>query len=96
MRATPPLNRRFLRGTVTYRKHEQKGFSTPTKKVEFSSTILKDLGYDPLPTFKEVPESPISRPDLLTTLNRDTISTNSAGQCQEALPPRESRSKRSR
>lgn len=55
----------FLRGTVTYRKHEQKGFSTPTKKVEFSSTILQELGYDPLPTFKEVPESPVSRPDLL-------------------------------
>lgn len=55
----------FLRGTVTYRKHEQKGFSTPTRKVEFSSTILQELGYDPLPTFKEVPESPVSRPDLL-------------------------------
>ncbi len=55
----------FLRGPVTYKKHEQKGFSTPTKKVEFASTILQDLGYDPLPTYKEVPESPVSRPDLL-------------------------------
>ncbi len=55
----------FLRGPVEYRKHERKGFSTPTKKVEFSSTVLKDLGYDPLPAFKEVPESPVSRPDLL-------------------------------
>ncbi len=55
----------FIRGVVTYKKHEQKGFSTPTKKVEFASTVLKDLGYDPLPTYKEVPESPVSRPDLL-------------------------------
>ena len=56
----------FLRGPVNYLKHEQKGFSTPTKKVEFASTILQQLDYDPLPTFKEVPESPVSRPEMLT------------------------------
>lgn len=33
-----------------------RGFGTPTGKVEFYSTILERLGYDPLPAFEEVPE----------------------------------------
>lgn len=44
-----------------YRHHEerdpesggQQGFGTPTGKVELRSTILEELGYDPLPTFEE-------------------------------------------
>ncbi|MBI5649324.1 MAG: molybdopterin-dependent oxidoreductase [Chloroflexi bacterium] len=54
----------FLRGPVAYRKHEQKGFSTPTRKVEFYSTVLAELKYDPLPRYQEIPESPVSRPDM--------------------------------
>ena len=55
----------YLRGPVEYRKHKKEGFSTPTRKVELYSTILEQWGYDPLPNFHEVPESPISRPDML-------------------------------
>jgi thiosulfate reductase/polysulfide reductase chain A len=33
-----------------------RGFGTPTGKVEFFSTILEQLGYDPLPAYEEVPE----------------------------------------
>jgi anaerobic selenocysteine-containing dehydrogenase len=47
-----------------YQKYEKQGFNTPTKKVELYSTILEKSGYDPLPTFEEPGESPISRPDL--------------------------------
>lgn len=54
----------FLRGKMEYRKYLKKGFSTPTGKVELYSTRLKEWGYDPLPQFKEPPESPLSRPDL--------------------------------
>lgn len=54
----------FLRGKMEYRKYLTKGFSTPTGKVELYSTRLKEWGYDPLPQFKEPPESPLSRPDL--------------------------------
>jgi anaerobic selenocysteine-containing dehydrogenase len=44
-----------------YRRHEEedaarggfRGFGTPTGKVELHSTILADLGYDPLPSFEE-------------------------------------------
>ncbi|KXA95101.1 hypothetical protein AKJ37_07055, partial [candidate division MSBL1 archaeon SCGC-AAA259I09] len=42
---------------------EQKGFGTPTGKVELYSTILQELGYDPLPHYEEPPESPISSPE---------------------------------
>jgi len=47
-----------------YLKYERQGFATPTKKVELYSTIFEKFGYDPLPTFNEPGESPISRPDL--------------------------------
>lgn len=40
------------------------GFMTPSKKVEIYSERLEQLGYDPLPTYTEPAESPISRPDL--------------------------------
>ncbi len=54
----------YLRGEVAYRKYGQKGFSTPTGKFELYSTLLEKWGYDPLPTFREPPESPYSTPDL--------------------------------
>jgi len=47
-----------------YRKYESKGFMTPSKKVEIYSERLEKLGYDPLPTYREPAESPVSRPDL--------------------------------
>jgi anaerobic selenocysteine-containing dehydrogenase len=47
-----------------YRKYESKGFMTPSKKVEIYSERLEKLGYDPLPTYREPAESPVSQPDL--------------------------------
>jgi anaerobic selenocysteine-containing dehydrogenase len=47
-----------------YRKYERQEFATPTKKVELYSTILEKAGHDPLPTFEEPGESPVSRPDM--------------------------------
>ena len=55
----------YIKGEMKYRKYESKGFSTPTGKVELYSTILEKWGYDPLPTYKEPPESPVSTPELL-------------------------------
>jgi anaerobic selenocysteine-containing dehydrogenase len=54
----------YLRGEVKYRKYLEKGFSTPTRKVELYCTIFEKWGYDPLPTYKEVPESPVSNPQV--------------------------------
>jgi len=40
------------------------GFPTPTGKIEIYSTVLEDLGYDPLPDYIEPGESPSSTPEL--------------------------------
>ncbi len=48
----------------SYKKYEKGGFKTPSKKVEIYSEKLEKFGYDPLPTFVEPNESPISKPDL--------------------------------
>jgi anaerobic selenocysteine-containing dehydrogenase len=50
---------------IQYRKYAKEGFQTPTGKVELYSTILEKHGYDPLPTYVEPPESPMSTPHLL-------------------------------
>ncbi len=47
-----------------YRKFEKKGFRTPSRKVELYCKSLERLGYDPLPSFVEPPESPVSAPKL--------------------------------
>ncbi len=51
-----------------YRKYEvfMEGFFTPSKKIALYSERLEELGYDPLPVYKEPAESPVSRPDLAT------------------------------
>jgi anaerobic selenocysteine-containing dehydrogenase len=40
------------------------GFPTPTGKLELYSTVLQEMGYDPLPYFAEPGESPVSTPEL--------------------------------
>ncbi|HKN11534.1 MAG TPA: molybdopterin-dependent oxidoreductase, partial [Pseudomonadota bacterium] len=56
------------KGSVTvpfkYRKYEDGGFKTPTGKIELYSTRFEEMGYAPLPSYEEPPESPISRPEV--------------------------------
>jgi anaerobic selenocysteine-containing dehydrogenase len=47
-----------------YRHYERNGFSTRSGKAELYSSYLKECGYDPLPTYREPPETPLSEPDL--------------------------------
>ena len=54
----------YLRGEVKYRKYEEKGFSTPTRKFELYCTTFEKWGYDPLPRYIEIPESPVSKPEM--------------------------------
>jgi anaerobic selenocysteine-containing dehydrogenase len=54
----------YLRGEPKFYKYKEKGFSTPTRKIELYSTILESWGRDPLPKYTEIPESPVSKPDL--------------------------------
>lgn len=55
----------YLQGEMVYRKYRQKGFSTATGKIELWSTQLEKWGVDPLPKYVELPESPVSTPELL-------------------------------
>ncbi len=54
----------YIQGEMVYYKYKERGFSTPTGKVELLSTTLEKWGYDPVPKYTEIPESPVSRPDL--------------------------------
>ena len=38
-----------------FRKYEKTGFATPSGKVELESSILRDLGFDPLPYYRPEP-----------------------------------------
>ena len=54
----------FYQPEFRWRKYEEKGFNTPTGKIELYSTHLEKFGYDPLPSFEEPPESPLSTPEV--------------------------------
>ncbi len=56
--------RGFIKVPFKYRKFEDGGFKTPTGKIELYSTRFETLGYPPLPSYREPPESPISSPTV--------------------------------
>jgi anaerobic selenocysteine-containing dehydrogenase len=57
--------RGYIVEPMQYQKYLEKGFDTPTGKVELYSTILEKSGYEPLPIYHEPPESPVSTPKLM-------------------------------
>ena len=57
-----PVEKRYE--TIDPETGKPRGFATPTGKVELYSTILEQLGYDPLPHYEEPPETPVSQPKL--------------------------------
>ncbi len=58
----PAVEKRYE--TINPDTGKPRGFATPTGKVELYSTILENLGYDPLPGYQEPPETPVSQPEL--------------------------------
>lgn len=52
---------------ITYRKYQKSGFSTPSGKMEFSSSILEKYadypGIDGLPLYAEPPYGPVASPE---------------------------------
>lgn len=56
--------RSFAYPAHKYRKYKKAGFKTPSGKVELYSRVLEEMGYDPLPTFKEPPEGPLASPEV--------------------------------
>jgi anaerobic selenocysteine-containing dehydrogenase len=45
-------------------EYENKGFSTPSRKIEIYSETFAKAGFDPLPTYREPDQSPMSGSDL--------------------------------
>jgi anaerobic selenocysteine-containing dehydrogenase len=50
--------------TRQYHLYEKNGFPTDSGKVELHSKRLKERGFDPLPIYRELPETPNSNPEL--------------------------------
>lgn len=46
------------------RSDRKPGFNTPSGKVELYNSTFKKHGYDPLPTYREPAESPVSTPEI--------------------------------
>jgi anaerobic selenocysteine-containing dehydrogenase len=51
--------------TTRYRKYLERGFNTPSGKVELYSSLCEQWGYEPLPTYHEPEETPLSAPEML-------------------------------
>lgn len=52
-------------------KHKQilyngqlRGFATPSRKAEIFPSVIQELGYKPIPYYRELPETPVSNPEL--------------------------------
>lgn len=58
-------DKEYMVAPKKYRKYESNGFNTPSGKVELYSTVFEKHGYDPLPSYTEPLESPVSTPGLL-------------------------------
>ncbi len=48
----------------TFRKYEEHGFPTPSGRMEFTSTLLREIGVNPLPEYREPRLSPRSAPHV--------------------------------
>lgn len=69
----------FWKGEWIYRKYEEKGFPTPSGKVEIYSSRFAEWGYDPLPTFREPAPHPLdSKYPLILTSAKDAHYFHSA------------------
>jgi anaerobic selenocysteine-containing dehydrogenase len=53
-----------MSGDKEYYHYKVKGFDTPSGKVELFSNRLREWGFDPLPVYCELPETPFSDPEL--------------------------------
>ncbi|MBI5603348.1 MAG: molybdopterin-dependent oxidoreductase [Deltaproteobacteria bacterium] len=56
-----------LKGKGRYKKYEDQGFKTPSKKVELYSEPLKNWGFDPLPTLSKLTEVSLEYPFWATS-----------------------------
>ena len=54
-----------ISSSLRFRKYLDGGFATPSGKVELSSSLCQEWGYEPLPVYHEPEETPFSAPEML-------------------------------
>jgi anaerobic selenocysteine-containing dehydrogenase len=54
----------FNKYTKTLANGQTRGFVTPSRKLELFPSVFEDCDYDPLPSYRELPETSISNPEL--------------------------------
>ena len=54
-----------LSGHKAFRHYEKQGFATPSGKVELFSDRLREWGFDPLPVYRPLPETPDGSPEMV-------------------------------
>jgi anaerobic selenocysteine-containing dehydrogenase len=59
-----PTATRFRKYAEPLPNGQLRGFVTPSRKAEIFPSFMQDLGYNPLPVYKELPETPLSNPEL--------------------------------
>jgi anaerobic selenocysteine-containing dehydrogenase len=85
---------RIVSSGITYRKYLEKGFNTPSGKVEIYSSLCEKWGYDPLPVYHEPRETPYSAPELteiyplILTSTHDKVYVHSQDRNLETLRKR--------
>ena len=67
---------RIISSGISYRKYLEKGFNTPSGKVEIYSSLCEEWGYEPLPVYHEPRETPYSAPELAETYSLILTSTH--------------------
>lgn len=68
----------LVSSTLRYRKYLERGFNTPSGKVELYSSLCERWGYEPLPVYHEPEETPISAPEMLKEYPLVLTSTHEA------------------
>jgi anaerobic selenocysteine-containing dehydrogenase len=53
-----------MTGEIEYHHYKEKGFNTPSGKVELFSAQLQEWGLDPIPVYYELQETPLGDPEL--------------------------------
>lgn len=73
---------------IKFRKYEEKGFATPSGKVELRSSILEELGFDPLPYYRPEPDRNPDYPLIMFIGIREDEFFQTGGRHHEKLRAR--------
>ena len=72
---------------IEYEVYKERGFPTPSGKVEIYSKTMEELGYDALPVYYEPTQSPVSTPELAKLYPGYTIWLPNLRQKSIPIPP---------